>query len=91
MLTTPDGNEYSALSGLPKDQSDVKATTQAHVGAEYLIIRPKYTVPLRAGFFYDPGPAEKSPIIITDSASAPGLGLAVLSLIWPTFIGSEMT
>ena len=29
-------------------------------GAEYLIIRPKYIVPLRAGLFYDPAPSEGS-------------------------------
>jgi long-subunit fatty acid transport protein len=61
ILTNSKGEEFSALSGLPKDQSDVGPTNQVHVGAEYLIVRPTFTVPLRAGFFYDPGPAERSP------------------------------
>jgi|WetSurMetagenome_2_1015567.scaffolds.fasta_scaffold02458_9 long-subunit fatty acid transport protein len=75
LISTPDGKEFSALSGLPKDQSDVSATTQAHVGAEYLIIKPKYTIPLRAGFFYDPGPAEKSPDNYYGFSAGTGIGI----------------
>jgi long-subunit fatty acid transport protein len=75
LLTSPDGKEFSALSGLPKEQSDVSATTQAHVGAEYLIIKPKYTIPLRAGFFYDPGPAEKSPDNYYGFSVGTGIGI----------------
>jgi long-subunit fatty acid transport protein len=74
-LTNPAGEEFSALSGFPKDLSDVDATTQVHVGAEYLFIKPKYTIPLRAGFFYDPGPAEKSPDDYFGFSLGTGLGV----------------
>ena len=55
------GRKYSAVTNLPLDQSEVDATTQVRVGAEYLFIKPKYIVPVRAGLFYDPGPAQGSP------------------------------
>jgi long-subunit fatty acid transport protein len=75
LVTTPDGNQYSALSGLPRDQSHVSATNQAHLGAEYLFIWPKYTIPVRAGFFYDPGPAENSPDNYYGFSVGTGIGI----------------
>ncbi len=55
------GMETSATSGLPISQSDIDPTTQVRIGTEYLIIKPKYVIPLRGGIFYDPAPAEGSP------------------------------
>ncbi len=57
------GNETSAVSGKPLKDSDVDPTYQVRLGAEYLISNQaaRYTVPIRAGLFYDPSPAEGSP------------------------------
>jgi long-subunit fatty acid transport protein len=43
----------------PLDNSSdpMKSTTQVRLGTEYLFIRNKYVVPVRAGLFYDPEPA----------------------------------
>jgi long-subunit fatty acid transport protein len=61
VLEDSGGNEISPISGLPRDLSDIDPTHQVRLGAEYLIIRPGYVVPVRAGLFYDPAPAEGSP------------------------------
>jgi len=55
------GNKTSAISGRPKNDSDVDPTNTVRLGAEYLFIKPNYVVPLRGGVFYDPAPAEGSP------------------------------
>jgi len=60
VLTSPQG-KTSAVSGLPLNKSDIDATTQVRFGGEYFIIKPPYTIPLRAGVFYDPAPAERRP------------------------------
>jgi long-subunit fatty acid transport protein len=60
-LKTTDGVKLSPISGKPASQSDIDATIQARLGAEYLIITDKFVIPLRAGLFYDPAPAENSP------------------------------
>lgn len=52
------GNKTSAISGQDKSESNIDPTVQIRVGMEYLIIRPKHLVPLRAGVFYDPAPSE---------------------------------
>ena len=61
VFTDSQGNETSAISGLPVGVSDIDSTIQLRLGAEYLIIRPNYIIPLRGGIFYDPAPAEGSP------------------------------
>ena len=61
VFTDSKGNETSAISGLPVGVSDVDATIQVRLGAEYLFIKPDYVIPLRGGVFYDPAPAEGSP------------------------------
>jgi len=61
ILTDSKGEERSFVTGKPESESDVDATYQVRVGAEYLIFRPNYIIPLRAGVFYDPAPAEGSP------------------------------
>jgi len=55
--------EGGAPSGKGKDvlSGDADATTQARIGAEYLIIMEKFTVPVRSGIFYDPEPAKGNP------------------------------
>jgi len=51
------GDKYSLVTGLKKGVDDVAPTVTARVGAEYLIIKPKYVVPIRGGFFWDQEPA----------------------------------
>ena len=60
-LEDADGNKTSPITGKSSAASDVDPTHQVRLGAEYLIKRPDYIVPIRAGVFYDPAPAEDSP------------------------------
>jgi len=60
IYTDARGRKFSAISSVDEDQSDIDATVQARAGMEYLVIRPKYIIPLRAGVLYDPAPAEGS-------------------------------
>ena len=58
---TGKGENTSPITGLPSGESDIDATHQVRLGAEYLFIEPGYVIPVRAGTFYDPAPAEGSP------------------------------
>lgn len=51
------GRNISPITGQDMAESDIKATHQVRMGAEYLIIGPSYVVPLRCGLIYDPLPA----------------------------------
>ncbi|OGL38802.1 MAG: hypothetical protein A2042_01005 [Candidatus Schekmanbacteria bacterium GWA2_38_11] len=51
----PSGKGKEVLSG------KAEATTQVKIGAEYLIMREKFTIPVRSGIFYDPEPAKNNP------------------------------
>ena len=73
-LEDSQGNKTSAISGRPSSQSDVDATYQVRMGAEYLFIGQKMVVPLRAGAFYDPAPAENSPDDFFGFSLGTGLG-----------------
>jgi long-subunit fatty acid transport protein len=55
------GVRTSPISGKPEGSSDIVNTTWFRLGGEYLIIGADYVVPLRAGIFYDPAPADGSP------------------------------
>jgi len=57
------GQETSAVSGNPVNESDIDPTHQVRAGAEYLFINKNkgYVIPLRCGIFYDPAPAENNP------------------------------
>jgi long-subunit fatty acid transport protein len=55
------GAKTSPLSGKSDGSSDIANTTCLRLGGEYLIIGANYVVPLRAGIFYDPVPADGSP------------------------------
>ncbi len=76
------GNKFSPIDGRPENLSDVDDTTQLRLGAEYLMIFPnkQMAVPLRAGFFYDPEPAEKS--IKNFYGIALGSGIAYKRLVF---------
>lgn len=58
---TEDGQQWNPLTGLPREISKVKPTNQVRFGGEYLVIRKKTVIPLRAGIFYDPEPSENHP------------------------------
>ncbi|KJR40876.1 Membrane protein involved in aromatic hydrocarbon degradation [Candidatus Magnetoovum chiemensis] len=60
-LIDSNGKKTSPISGLDKDESNISAAMQTRIGAEYLFITRKYIIPLRAGLFYDPAPAEDEP------------------------------
>lgn len=60
-LEDEQGNKTSPVSGKEIEDSDIDPTTWFRVGAEYLMIGEEFLVPLRAGIFYDPAPAEGSP------------------------------
>ena len=61
LYKTADGKEVSPFS--TSDQTDTSPTYQIRVGSEYLFIDEEkdYIIPIRAGIFYDPAPANKSP------------------------------
>jgi len=61
VLKQADGREISLFTGRERSKSDTKATHQIRLGGEYLFIKNKYVIPVRAGFFYDPEPTAYSP------------------------------
>jgi long-subunit fatty acid transport protein len=60
-LSPESGDPISPVNGLPTDKADIDPTLSARLGGEYLILNPKYIVPIRAGLFYDPEPARGTP------------------------------
>lgn len=75
LLTTADGRQISPVSGLDARISDIGPTTQVRLGTEYLIIKSKHIMPLRAGVFYDPAPAEGSPDSYFGFSLGSGIGI----------------
>ncbi len=61
ILKNSDGIETSPVTGKSAEESDIDPTHQIRIGAEYLFITSKYIIPVCAGVFYDPGPAQGSP------------------------------
>jgi len=63
IYTKTNGNKISLITNKSKDESDIDPTHQIRFGMEYLLINPEsnYVIPLRAGLFYDPVPAQSSP------------------------------
>ncbi|MCP4348276.1 MAG: hypothetical protein GY795_22540 [Desulfobacterales bacterium] len=56
------GNKTSPISGKDINDSDIDPTTWFRVGGEYILgDKKKFIVPICAGIFYDPAPAENSP------------------------------
>jgi long-subunit fatty acid transport protein len=60
LLVDDDGNELNPIDGTPAEEGRLNDTTQVRFGAEYLVIKEKYIVPVRFGLFYDPEPAKES-------------------------------
>lgn len=74
-LKDSNGNKISPISGKPSSESDIDPTYQVRLGGEYLFILQKYVVPLRAGAFYDPAPAEGSPDDFFGFSVGSGIGV----------------
>jgi long-subunit fatty acid transport protein len=74
------GNEISPITSLPKDESHIDPTNTIRVGGEYIFIKPKYIIPLRAGVFYDPAPARNSPDDFFGFSIGTGIGMNRFSL-----------
>jgi len=74
VLTDENGNKMSAVTGRSPGDSGIDPTHQVRLGCEYLIIQPKYVLPLRAGVFCDPAPAEGSPDDFYGLTVGSGLG-----------------
>ena len=58
---TPSRGGRRSITGSPVDRdgnADVGASNTIRLGVEYLLIWPKLVWPLRAGFSYDPEPAD---------------------------------
>ena len=74
-LKDSNGNKISPISGKPSAQSDIDPTYQVRLGSEYLFITDKYIIPVRAGAFYDPAPAEGSPDDFFGFSVGSGIGV----------------
>jgi len=61
VLHDANGNELNPITGQRQSQSDIDDTTQVRMGGEYLFIKVPLVIPVRAGVFYDPEPAQGSP------------------------------
>lgn len=74
------GDEISPITTLPKNESDIDPTNTIRAGGEYIFIKPKYIIPLRAGVFYDPAPARNSPDDFFGFSIGTGIGMNRFSL-----------
>lgn len=62
LLRQANGSELSLITGREISRSNTEPTHQVRLGAEYIfMIKDKYIVPVRGGFFYDPEPTEGKP------------------------------
>lgn len=60
VMVNGDGSRWNPVSGKPLEAGRPKDTTQVRIGGEYLHIGDRMTVPVRAGFVYDPEPGRTS-------------------------------
>jgi len=86
------GREFSPVSGLPMGKSRIEAATQVRAGFERLFIRPGFVVPLRAGCFYDPAPAEggSDPYYGFSLGSGIGVGRTVWDIAYQVRLGTDV-
>ncbi len=73
VFTDSKGNSSSLITAGPADE--VEPTHQVRMGAEYLFISPKYRIPIRAGLFYDPAPAQVYPDDFLGITIGAGIGM----------------
>ncbi|MEE4356439.1 MAG: hypothetical protein V2I97_08215, partial [Desulfococcaceae bacterium] len=74
VLEDAEGNRKSPLTNEEIGSSDIDATVQVRMGAEYLITTENFIIPLCAGIFYDPAPAPGSPDDFYGFSLGSGLG-----------------
>ncbi len=74
-LTDSDGREISPVTAEPFSESEIDPTHQVRIGVEYILIKPRYAVPIRAGIFYDPAPARDSPDDFYGFSIGSGIGV----------------
>jgi long-subunit fatty acid transport protein len=88
-----DGAEVSPVNGVPLKNAGIDPTMTYRLGAEYLVIRPKYVVPIRGGFFYDPEPARDNPDDYYGASLGTGLasGPLILDLTYWYRWGNDVT
>jgi len=72
------GKKTCPITGLPQGESDIDATNQVRLGAEYLFIIGDYVIPLRGGAFYDPAPAQGRPDSIFGVSVGSGIAWGVI-------------
>ncbi len=75
VLTSSDGKKTSPITGEPIEKSGIDPAHQIRMGAEYLFIGKNYEIPLCAGIFYDPLPAEGSPDDFFGFSVGSGIGI----------------
>ncbi len=78
--TDSQGHETSPITGKSFDESDIGPTHQVRIGAEYLIITKKYIIPLCAGVFYDPAPAQGRADDIFGISLGSGIGIGKIHI-----------
>ena len=78
LLHTNSGKTISPISGVDESDSSVGNTTQVRAGAEYLIIKEKFIVPIRLGLFHDPEPSINGTVDFWGVALGSGL-------VWKNF------
>lgn len=93
IITDPEGSRRSAVNGLPPDKADIDAVTQVRLGGEVLFVKPKCTIPLRTGLFYDPGPAAGSPDAYYGCTFGSGIGIGrfVFDFAYQYRFGQDVT
>ncbi len=72
--TNSNGIEKSPITGKSTSETHTDPTHQIRMGFEYILVKPKYEIPLCAGIFYDPAPAEGSPDNIFGFSIGSGIG-----------------
>ncbi len=73
-ITNSTGFEKSPITGKSTSETHTDPTHQIRMGFEYILVKPKYEIPLCAGIFYDPVPAEGSPDNIFGLSIGSGIG-----------------
>ncbi|MCP4105138.1 MAG: hypothetical protein GY749_06320 [Desulfobacteraceae bacterium] len=80
VFTNFEGGKKSPITGKSDSETRTEPTHQVRMGFEYVLIKPKYEIPLCAGIFYDPAPAEGSPDNIFGFSIGSGIGKGRIKL-----------
>lgn len=77
-LKDENGRKTSPINGKPIGETDIAPTCQVRMGVEYLHIADRFILPVTAGVFYDPAPAEGSPDDIYGFSLGAGVGYKII-------------